>query len=168
MQQHLAALQSITTTDMRHTLKALLPLLTVVMMACHDDTPTIPTTPKPDTTPQPVALAATDWVHYLDTTITTGGVDIDYTYHHILSFLDDSTGVLNTHITVVIEGVGTDTSRETIPLTYVFDSLASGTLYLATQNTATGADTIRVVPFSYLHNPDIIRLDDGAIFRPAR
>ena len=103
----------------------------------------------------------------LDTVRTLDGTVIEYNYHHLLDFRDSATGLLSTHIRVAIDGVGIDSSDEAIPFEYVFDSLRLGTLRLATQNTATGADTIRVVDFFYQRDPEAIRFDDGTLFIPA-
>lgn len=145
-----------------------LPLLFAVLLAAacgHDDIR--PYSPLPPAGPQPVALGQSQWLHLLDTVRTVDGTPIEYNFRHLLDFRDSATGLLSTHIRVAIDGVGIDSSDEAIPFEYVFDSLRLGTLRLATQNTATGADTVRVVDFVYQRDPEAIRFDDGTLFVPA-
>lgn len=145
-----------------------LPLLFAVLLAVacgHDDIR--PYSPPPPAGPQPVALGQSQWLHLLDTVRTVDGTPIEYSFRHLLDFRVSATGLLSTHIRVAIDGVGIDSSDEAIPFEYVFDSLRLGTLRLATQNTATGADTVRVVDFVYQSDPEAIRFDDGTLFVPA-
>ena len=152
---------------MRPLIRALTPLLAVLLAAACGRDNIRPYAPPLPAEPQPVALGSSQGLDHLDTVRTLDGTVIEYNYHHLLDFHDSATGLLSTHIRVAIDGVGIDSSDEAIPFEYVFDSLRLGTLRLATQNTATGADTIRVVDFFYQRDPEAIRFDDGTLFVPA-
>lgn len=111
-----------------------------------------------------VSLSNTQWRHYLDTVVVESGVEIGYSYNHLLTFSDDATGTLLRRVRVEIDGEPTDSIAESMPLTYCFSGLMGGFLFVSTYSLATEADTTLMIPFR--HHDGVLVVDGNQVYTP--
>lgn len=147
---------------MKKTLSAIVLLLAVAAIAsCSRDE--MPPEPNPNNS-WSVSVANTQWRHYLDTVVVESGVEIRYTYNHLLTFSDDATGTLLHRVRVDIDGEPTDSIAESMPLTYFFNGLMGGYLFVSTYSLVTGADTMLTIPFR--HRDGVLVVDSNQVYTP--